>query len=325
MRYQNLHIAGSSFDHLYDNCVKPFNKPWLELVAQLTQSHPEHNDSKSKIPAFNGWHYKLPTDPTVSFGNDPNGKPLRRFSTHYTRRIQPNLIEASLLILDFDGGLPLTEARSRFTQYEHVGYTSFNHGGDGVDKYRLVFPFGVPMPMAEFKRRVESIRRWVEGDGVAVADPASYVLNQLFLLPAVRSMDSDNAQTWHQSGDLLNWRDFEAMSDEDMALHRYTNAQQAINQDGLFLEPDMILRTRSSAIRVADIVGKVSHVECPFHEDRNPTEFAGVTDRGLPYLRCKKCGTVYMRRLHVEKEDPLLVGIAKLEERKRQKHLMGAE
>jgi len=73
--------------------------------------------------------------------------------------------------------------------------------------------------------------------------------------------------------------------------------------------PDDVLETRDGFIEVRKVDRKISYVRCPFHGDINPSEFVDVTQRGTPFLVCKKCGTIYMDKGRV---DPIADAIAKI-------------
>jgi len=319
MNPQHLILDYSYFDNLYDNKVKRRRSTWPELVAELTRPHPIYNGIKERLPAFSGWNYKLPSDPSTSAGDDDYGRPLKWFSTHHTRRIAPNAVSVAMIILDCDGESPLMRARDRFCELEHVGYTSFNHGAEGKDKYRIVLPLASPISIAAFRSVQTSIQQWVENDRVTFADPASYHVCQVFLLPAVRSVDQHRSLSWHHTGQLLDASQFAARP----TLPSNVSTAGAINRivsadDGdRVLLPDMWLETAVAAVRVADIDRKISNVRCPFHADVKPTEFVSITANGLPYLHCKRCGTIYMLRTRrAGAVDPLIAGIAAIRAKK---------
>lgn len=316
MQKNNPHLSMSHYDSLFDNEVKPLDIYWQDLVAVLNRPHPISDKQKDHLPAFSSWHYKLPSDQTVSPGVGKDGLPLKWFSSHYTRRIGANALDMAALVLDFDGGLPLNKARQQFIDYEHAGYTSFNHGEEGKDKFRIVIPFAVPLPISMFRQIQNAVQHWVEGDGVTKADPASYHLCQVFIWPATKPDQQHNAVSWHQQGMLLDWSIFEVSTGSKL-IHADRQTTSVVNAPGQpELLPDMWLETAGASIRVANINRKIPKVRCPFHGDVSPTEFVAVTSKGLPYLVCKKCGTIYMSRPSKIVEDPIVAGIAKIKAKK---------
>ncbi|MBC3810101.1 hypothetical protein [Undibacterium aquatile] len=316
MHKNNPRLSMSVHNSLFDNEIKPLDISWQDFAKDLTKPYPISNKAKEHLPAFSSWRYKLPSDPTVNHGDDQDGRPLKWFSSHYTRRLSANALDMAALVLDFDGGLPLKNARQRFIDYEHVGYTSFNHGEEGKDKHRIVLPYKVPLPIGMFHRIQSAIQHWVEGDGETKADPASYHLCQVFILPATRPDQQHNAVSWHNQGKLLDWSMFEVSTGSNVQ-HVERSITTIVKSVGdLKLLPDMWLETACTPIMVKDINRKISKVMCPFHNDVNPSEFVAVTPSGLPYLVCRKCGTVFMNRASKSLEDPLIAAIAKIKAKK---------
>lgn len=315
MTQKNLKTPASAFDNLFSPSVNPWNATWSEFIEVLTSPHPIVHAEKEHLPAFNAWRYKLPSDPTVSAGTDKNGRPLKWFSTTHTRRIADNALAMSMLVLDFDGGLPLAEAQNRFAEFEHVGYTSFNHGVDGIDKHRCVLPLTTPLTVSEYRKLKSGIQSWIESDGVTKADPTTYTIGQIFILPAVRPEHQHMAVSWHNPGKLLDPKYFEE-SLQTVVSRAAVTRQAVVQTNRLELMPSMWLETARGSVKVDEIDRKIPYVRCPFHADAKPTEFAAATARGLPYLVCKKCGTVYMSRSWKSAEDPIATGIAKIKAKK---------
>ncbi|KWH15134.1 hypothetical protein WL98_01920 [Burkholderia multivorans] len=226
----------------------------------------------------------------------------------------------SMLIIDFDGRLSIEDAQHRFGEYEHAGYTSLSHRHEDEDRFRMVMPFTNPMPKAEFLRLESGMRRWIDGDGHNLADNRTYAVGQVFILPAAHAENAELARAWRNHGRLLDWRMFESLCEQAEA--RATSVSGAGEKPANTastrrLLPDDVLQTKSGSIRVRDIDRKISKVHCPFHPDPNPSEFVAVSDGGLPYLVCKRCGTI---RMGQSSEDPIVAGLRNIVERKRQRN-----
>jgi hypothetical protein len=320
MSNDNQHISYSMFGKLTDNMVKSYDAKWADLATLFT-THPIVVDDKSSLSVFNGWRYKDVSDPTVDNGTHKDGTPVRNFSSMGVRRIQENLIEMSMLILDFDGAMPLADVQSVFGEYEHASYTSLNHqvkhtdkNEPAADKFRVVLPLLQPLPVIQFRELKFAIRNWLERDGKQLADPKSFSIGQVFLLPAVREEHKANAIAWKNTGKLLDWHVFENFKKTLAPSASYALRNYGDRPSGNKLKPDDILHTSTGGVVVSDINEHISKVLCPFHGDRHPSEFAGITYNGTPFLECKKCGRVYMDR---SKPDPIIDGIAKINEKKR--------
>ncbi|CAJ8041829.1 Signal recognition particle GTPase [Burkholderia pseudomallei] len=313
-----LQIHYTNFNAVYDNVVKPALASWEELVARLVSGHPLVVGDKLTLPSFSAWRYKSIDDPTVDHG-EKDGEPVECFSETHVRRLKSNALEMTMLIIDFDGRLSIEEAQHRFGEYEHAGYTSLSHRREDEDRFRMAIPFTDPMPKAEFLRLESGMRRWIDGSGHNLADNKTYSVGQVFLLPAVYAESAELARAWHNRGRLLDWRVFESLREQTeprVTGASYAGTEQANTANGFRLLPDDVLQTKSGPITVKDIDRKISHVLCPFHGDTKPSEFVAVTKYGNPFLRCKRCGVVPMRA----GEDPIVEGLRKIAERKRQRN-----
>lgn len=316
-----LPIRYTYFSSLYDNIAKSTSTTWRSFTEMVTHGHPVTTEPKDHLPAFNAWQYKGLDDPTLAHGQNATGKKsLKCFRDKdgkaQVRRLSANLVAMSMLVIDFDGGLPLEAVRDRFGGYEFICYTSISHRTEGKDKFRLILPFTHPMPVSEFKRRVQAIKRWIDLDGENVADDVSYSLGQLFLLPAVRPEGVAQAKNMHNMGDLLDWQIFAATAETSQATTHKNGTSAHGSKDLLVLKPYDVLETSAGQIRVKDIDQKISNVLCPFHGDSKPSEFVAVTGKGLPFLHCKRCGTIYMDR---PKDDPLIEGLKRNAEKRTQR------
>ncbi|WP_423379867.1 hypothetical protein [Burkholderia sp. LMG 32019] len=308
-----LQIHYTTFNSVYDNIVRPALASWGELASTLVSGHPVVVGDKLALPSFNAWRYKTIDNPTVGHGTDKYGKPLDCFSETHVRRLKSNLVEMSMLVIDFDGGLPLDEVQKRFGEYEYACCTSARHRHEDNDKERVVLPFAEPMPKAEFMQRKSAIETWI---GHGVADDATYEEGQVFLLPAVYEEYAAHASAWRNEGALLDWRTFKSIP---LPAVQPKTAKAAIDcgrQSEFRLMPNDILETAHGPIKVKDIDRKIPKVRCPFpsHGDVKPTEFVAVSQSGRPYLVCKKCGTVYMWQAQ---GDGIAEGLAMIAERKR--------
>lgn len=320
MSNSSLPVPLSLYDRATDNLVQSFKTTWGEFSQFLTAGHVVTMADKLSLPCFNAWRYKEPSDPTIDHGVDKVSKQLKRFTITHVRRIQANLVEMSMLVLDFDGGMQIDDVAKRFGAYEFVCYTSLNHRVAGVCKFRVVLPFSEPMPVETFRRLKQAIRIWIEGDGLAVVDPRTYSIGQVFLLPAVSAANQHAARAWRNEGALLDWRIFESISVPTENNLAYRNASPRSGTGMHQLLPDDVLQTSEGPVVVKSIDRKISRVLCPFHGDVDPSEFVAVSKSGVPYLVCKRCGTIYMT-----KEDPIIAGLKRFAKRKGEQSPSGGQ
>ncbi|QJD91252.1 hypothetical protein HH213_14930 [Duganella dendranthematis] len=301
------------FHAMADIQAKTTYRSWPEIEAMLTAPHASALSHKSNLPLFSPWAYKDVADPTVVKGNDADGKPLKFFSRTHVRRIKENLVEMTMLVLDYDGGSPLDQLIKIFSKWEHVGYTTLNHREEGKDKARIVLPLATSMSVADFEQLAEVIKAWATDLG---ADPSTADIGRMFILPAVREEHRHLAQSWHHKGPFLDWRMFRDMP-TPVVVPKIA-AVNPFNRQGRLrkLLPGGVIETANGHIAVRDITRKISNVRCPFHTDPEPSEFVNITARGTPFLVCKRCGTVYMERA---KSDGIVDGIAQILAKKKQR------
>ncbi|HZW13293.1 MAG TPA: hypothetical protein VFF81_08905 [Noviherbaspirillum sp.] len=299
-------ICITPFQEMADNTAKSININWGEFAHSLAAGHPIVSEDKTLLPLFNAWRYKDVSDPSVDNGVHKDGTPIKLFSPTHVRRHTPNLVELSMLVLDFDGALPITEVDQRFGNYEYVCYTSLNHQVESVDKFRVVLPFSNPMPVTDFKRLQLKMTQWAIDQR---ADGSTCDIGRMFILPAVREEHRSIARTLRNHGTLFDWRVFESMPKPDIRQISMIRRENGTRTSSEKLKPHDVLETAAGRIVVRSIDRKISYVRCPFHADRRPSEFVDVTRAGTPYLVCKKCGTIYMERIQ---SDPIIDGIAKI-------------
>lgn len=308
----NLPVRYSRFEQAYDNLVQPMEATWSSFSESLTSGHAVSDEPKLSLPCFSAWRYKDVSDPTIDHGTDSDGNALEQFSITHTRRIQGNLVEMTMLVLDFDGELPISEVQSKFGDLEYLCYTSLNHRIEEEDKFRVVFPLASPMPVADFRRLSAAIEHWLAKDRAVRVDESTLDIGRVFILPATRDDRRPLAQAWRNEGEPLDWRSFESIPIATQQKASASVRKNAIAR--LKLKPDDVLDTATGSITVRDIDRKIPYVRCPFHVDAKPSEFVAVSKGGTPYLVCKKCGTIYMDRA---RNDDIIDGLAKIAERKR--------
>jgi hypothetical protein len=313
-----LPICITKFNEMSDNAAKSVESTWGQFACSITGNHAIATMPKAHLPLFNGWRYKSIADSTVNNGCHDNGLPIVQFSHTHVRRHKSNLVELSMLVLDFDGALPITAVHHVFGEREYVCYTSLNHQVGCIDKFRVVLPFSVRMSVGDFVRLQPAIAHWVrdlvKDHHPELLDNSTLSIGQIFILPSVRAEDVSHAQAWRTEGDLLDWTMFESILKAMPVTPTRHSMSTGPAPSGFKLKPDDWLETANGGVLVRDIDRKISRVRCPFHGDPTPSEFAGITTSGAPFLQCKKCGRVKMDMVAV---DPIIAGLAKIAEKKR--------
>ena len=119
-----MEVRVNTIEHKYDNAVIPLETTWETFRDVILSGH-QVADDKAAAKLFNASEYKN----VDALGADSN---LRIYSEEIegfcARRLADNVLDVTMLILDYDGGMTLQQARERFKDYECVAYTSFNHG-----------------------------------------------------------------------------------------------------------------------------------------------------------------------------------------------------
>jgi len=185
MKTINPLVHFSLFDNRYDNTVSNHHELlFSELVALIRGGHKITENKDTTL--FGPWKFKKEGD---------------------MRRCADNVELASVICLDFDGGLSLSAAKGMFSTYLHCGYTSYRHkiNGDDDHRFRVVLPLAKPATPDEIVDRRESIYAWAKG-----IDPSSLSIARSFYVPACPEERKQFAESWdNHSEDLFDIFEFE--------------------------------------------------------------------------------------------------------------------
>ena len=119
-------------------------------------------------------------------------------------RYAENIIAYNCLVFDYDGnGVNLVAKFEEFQEFKHLGYTSHNHIISGMHKFRIIFPFEVPCPIAEWALREEAFREFG-----GVDDRSTTAKARIFFAPTCPEAGIKYASTWNIDGFTLDWRLF---------------------------------------------------------------------------------------------------------------------
>lgn len=131
--------------------LEQYELPWEDIVEFFLDGHSVTED-KFSLKAFNATRYK--TLDQVLLEN-PEGVTTSSIDFgQYVRRTKENTVQIEMLIIDYDDGFTIDQAKDRYKDYQYLGYTSHSHLADGVtNKFRLIFPLNSPIPV--FKRKGE--------------------------------------------------------------------------------------------------------------------------------------------------------------------------
>ena len=107
----------------------------------------------------------------------------------------------SCLVLDYDSGVRIPEARNVFSEYFHLFHTTWSHTEEHP-KFRIVLPLAVPCPAAQF----EALWAWAHARAGGEFDAAPSGPASTYALPVVRSADAPRDAGSH-AGKLLDPRE----------------------------------------------------------------------------------------------------------------------
>ena len=237
----------------------------------------------------------------------------KRYQTHFNGcafavndRRQDNVRALHILVLDFDDGMSIEDAKSHFQAYRHIGYTSYNHQydkhGDGttVDKFRILLPLKDPCSLEDWLAVRHNVETFAPG-----VDMACVRLHQPFAVPLRRS--GPPYDLWSSEGEELDWTGWPR---SEVNGHKYSNADPSLQSEHT-LDADFVLETKNGNIRFGDVDGMISGVRCPLHDDEKPSEFVNKSENGNIFLHCKKCGTIYIEAENHGSSNPIAQFVAK--------------
>jgi hypothetical protein len=299
---KDIHI--NVFRSRKDNCVRPLPTSWENIVGLLTSGH-EVVENKEDTYLFNAVHYKT-IDQIPDGSEDWYVDPIT--GSIYAKRKQVNIIEVDFLVLDYDDNTTIDEIKDRFQKYEYVCYSSFRHlYDDKTHKFRIIIPLTKPIPAwKKYNKHGVAIDggEWYQiRNGLETfagpCDPASFNPNQIYAMPSVPESRAGKSFTYHNKGKRLDWEQLESNPFQKYETDPGIPSDQGLVKTGEeYLKPDQILQTKTGTIRVSDVTGRIGNVLCPFHPDKNPSEFVRKVEKtGNIFLFCSTCNKkYYMRR-----------------------------
>lgn len=116
------------------------------------------------------------------------------------RRVQENMDQAYLLVLDIDTGMSLDDVKSRITGFEAVIHSSYSHTPE-KPKWRVVLPLAAPIPAAQIGTVFDHFQEKFDGllDSSCGHDPA-----RLYYLPSCPGDAEPLFVHEHLEGELLD-------------------------------------------------------------------------------------------------------------------------
>jgi len=261
----------SIYDSQFDMIPRSSEVSWDDLVSLMSKHH-EYNADKKNFTHFNGSEYTTP------------------------HRSNEHIKAIHFVVLDYDGSLTVEQAKEHFRDFEHVGFTSYNHmypkdGKPPVPKFRVVIPLTEPVPMERWLKIRDNLDQLAPG-----YDKASKKPHQPMAAPCVRP--GGPCETWTNKGQWLDtstWKESTSQPDPSKGT--------SFRRDDRYLLFSDTIETKKGFVTVGDVAARISGVRCPFHIDNTPSEFLNRSKSGHIFLHCKECGTIYARQKPPEETD----------------------
>ncbi len=198
----NITIVKNIKDNEITN-INVISTDWKEVKGDFISKH-DVKEEKDGM-AFIGASFLSSKDDGVELVKNDDGVAITEDNGEkIVKRVGSNIIKYHLLTLDYDDGMTVGEAKERFGELEHLGYTSHNHKKDGVEKFRLVFPLTEPVTTDDIRNRKNDILSWAES-----ADKSTLSIGRFFYLPSCPEDRLEHAEVWFNDGKLLDLLSFE--------------------------------------------------------------------------------------------------------------------
>lgn len=169
-----------------------FECEWDDLATALTEHQILDNKEDAKLIS------------PVSFLKFKDGIRFNDYDgVKYLKRCRDNIDKWWLLPVDIDGEMTIREAKEKFKEFEYVLYTSYRHGTDGVEKFRLFLPLLEPVTQDILLDRIDDIHKWLTG-----ADGTTLSRTRQFYLPSTSNELWKKRYTYTNKGKFLDITQF---------------------------------------------------------------------------------------------------------------------
>lgn len=182
---------------------KVVSTDWKEVKGDFISKHDVKEEKDGT--AFIGASFLSSEDDGVEFVTNNDGVAITDSNgDKIVKRVKDNIDQYYVLTLDYDDGMTVDEAKERFGELEHLGYTSHNHKKGDIEKFRVVFPLTEPVSPENISNRKDDILSWAES-----ADKSTLTISRAFYLPSCPISRLEHAEVWCNNGKLLDLLSFE--------------------------------------------------------------------------------------------------------------------
>ena len=116
------------------------------------------------------------------------------------RRTKRNFTKVNALVLDYDGGMTMNEVHEQLQNYQHWGYTTYNHMKTGVEKFRVILPLVHPVDteLISTDYTLEVLLDYFKD-----VDESTFDVGRFFYLPSCTSYR--DYEWWFNDGDTFDF------------------------------------------------------------------------------------------------------------------------
>lgn len=106
-------------------------------------------------------------------------------------RLAANVRSINSIVLDYDGGETISQVRNRLSGYIHLGYTSYSHRKNNIDRFRVIVPLLDSVTPDFLRKRKKSILEFA-GD----CDPSTLSVGRAFYIPSCPAEMKNESLSW---------------------------------------------------------------------------------------------------------------------------------
>jgi anti-sigma28 factor (negative regulator of flagellin synthesis) len=216
---------------------KVISTDWKEVIGDFISKH-EVREKKDGM-AFIGASFLSNEDDGVEFVTNNDGISITdNNGDKIVKRNKDNINQYHLLAIDYDDAMTVDEAKERFGEFEHIGYTSHNHKNEWkevvdkkdevetttnvlLEKFRLVFLLTEPVTPDDINNRKDEIFSWVKP-----ADTSTLAIGRLFYLPSCPESRRKHSEVWCNNGKLLDLLSFEVNTNKTIKVSKPVDTEK---------------------------------------------------------------------------------------------------
>lgn len=289
----------------YDTAVKETEVEWEDMVDLFVNSSHRITTTKELTPMFNSCNWKSINDQTVITKET-------KYNKVFVAKTAKNVIDSSMLILDYDDGTSIADVLEQLVDYKHIGYTSFSHTPEH-NKFRVIIPLTQPIPANLMMKTKDSEHSVLPAlfDIFGHIDLTTFDSSRAFFMPSCPIERAQYAQSWCNDGKEFDWTELPVTV---TFKQRYVQS----NKNDVF---DLLSAFKTSGLYIGSLGGIKHQVLCPW-SDTHTSDVKGGTvvweGQGwcCKHSSCDK--RVYLDLLDffglrtiIVKKEPLAVTIAK--------------